>query len=57
MLDVRSAEWHGDFERLRDAMRDLDQLLVNAWNMAFEGASTLTQHLELTRCYVGLAKR
>ena len=28
-----AGNWYGDFERFRDGMRDLDQLLINAWNV------------------------
>lgn len=57
ILDVRSSGWHHDFEVLRDGMRDLDQLLINAWNMAFDGVATTDEYLDLTQSYVALAKR
>jgi hypothetical protein len=38
-------------------MRDLDQLLINAWNVAFDGVATTDEYLDLTQSYVALAKR
>ena len=49
--DVKSTHWHEDFSAYKNSVKDLEVMLQNVINAAFEGAPTTQAGVELLDAY------
>ena len=57
ILDVRSTHWHEDYSQFKSGVKDLEVMMQNVINGAFEQAPTFRSCVELLQSFHSLAKR
>jgi dynein heavy chain len=57
ILDVRSTHWHEDYSHFKGGVKDLEVMMQNVINGAFDMAPTFTSCVELLQAFHFLAKR
>ena len=57
ILDVKATQWHDDYTIFKQGMKDLEVMMQNVINSAFEDANTVEKYLELLEIFHNLAKR
>jgi len=57
ILDVKATRWHEDYNLLKSGMKDLEVMMQNVINGAFEGVSTIEASFHLLEAFTDLAKR
>jgi len=57
ILDVKSTRWHDDYSIFKHGIKDLEIMMQNVINSAFEDASTFEGCMELLEIFDSLAKR
>jgi hypothetical protein len=57
ILDVKITRWHDDFNAFKGAVKDLEVLMQNVINLAFESAGSLAASVETLDAFQTLAKR
>jgi dynein heavy chain len=57
ILDVNVGKWHNDYNHFKKGVKDLEVLMQNVMNTAFEGASKICDCVALLESFYNLAKR
>ena len=57
VLDVKATKWHDDYNQLKNGMKDLEVMMQNVINGAFDSVSTVSAGVELLEIFYGMAKR
>ena len=57
ILDVKATRWHDDYNLLKNGMKDLEVMMQNVINSAFEGITSMSSLVELLSAFSSLAKR
>jgi dynein heavy chain len=57
ILDVKATRWHDDYNAFKLGLKDLEVMMQNIINAAFESATTVPAYVELIETFNGLAKR
>ena len=57
ILDVKATRWHDDYNLLKNGMKDLEVMMQNVINSAFEGITAVSSLVELLDAFSSLAKR
>ncbi|KAI9188053.1 hypothetical protein H9P43_002444 [Blastocladiella emersonii ATCC 22665] len=57
ILDVKATRWHDDYNNFKQAVKDLEVMLQNVIQTAFESSTTVQGRVELLEIFSYLAKR
>ncbi|KAJ3091962.1 Dynein heavy chain 2, axonemal [Quaeritorhiza haematococci] len=57
ILDVKATRWHDDYNTFKQGVKDLEIMMQNVINSAFEGAATVESCVELLEIFHHMAKR
>lgn len=57
ILDVKATTWHDQYNRFCSGIKDLEIMMQNAINMAFETVTTIQQGIEVLDIFAHLQKR
>ena len=57
ILDVKATRWHDDYNLFKQGVKDLEVMMQNVINSAFETATTVESSIELLSIFHGMAKR
>jgi dynein heavy chain len=57
ILDVKVTRWHEDYNVFKRSVKDLEVMMRNVINGAFETVSTVPSGVELVESFVHLSKR
>lgn len=57
VLDVKATRWHEDYNHLKNGMKDLEVMMQNVINSAFESVTTVVAGVDLLEAFSELAKR
>ncbi|KAK4469213.1 hypothetical protein MN116_006788 [Schistosoma mekongi] len=57
ILDVKATSWHDDYNRFRIGIKDLEVMMQNAINTAFETVTTIQQGVEILDIFAHLRNR
>lgn len=57
ILDVKATSWHDDYNRFRAGVKDLEVMMKNAINTAFETVTTVEQGVEILDVFCHLSSR
>nr|CAH8839495.1 unnamed protein product [Trichobilharzia regenti] len=57
ILDVKATSWHDDYNRFRIGIKDLEVMMQNAINTAFETVTTIQQGVEVLDIFAHLHHR
>ncbi|TGZ66460.1 hypothetical protein CRM22_005313 [Opisthorchis felineus] len=57
ILDVKATSWHDDYNRFRVGIKDLEVMMQNAINTAFETVTTIQQGVEILDVFAHLQTR
>ncbi|KAJ3375748.1 Dynein heavy chain 2, axonemal [Allomyces arbusculus] len=57
ILDVKATRWHDDYNNFKQAVKDLEVMLQNVIQLAFESSTTVQGRVELLEIFSYLAKR
>ncbi|CAH8498261.1 unnamed protein product [Heterobilharzia americana] len=57
ILDVKATSWHDDYNRFRSGIKDLEIMMQNAINTAFETVTTIQQGVEILDIFAHLQNR
>ncbi|GBG32973.1 Dynein heavy chain 2, axonemal [Hondaea fermentalgiana] len=57
VLDVKATRWHEDYNHLKNGMKDLEVMMQNVINSAFESVTTVAAGVDLLEAFSELAKR
>ncbi|KAL0484096.1 dynein heavy chain, partial [Acrasis kona] len=57
ILDVKSTNWHDDFKKFKNGIRDLESRMQNVISSAFETVTDVENGIELLEAFSTLAKR
>lgn len=57
ILDVKATSWHDDYNRFRVGIKDLEVMMQNAINTAFETVTNVQQGVEILDVFAHLQTR
>lgn len=57
LLDVKATRWHDDYNAFKGGMKDLEVMMTNVINTAFDGVSTVLAGVELLDAFAAIATR
>ncbi|GMH41208.1 hypothetical protein BSKO_09118 [Bryopsis sp. KO-2023] len=57
ILDVKATRWHDDFNTFKTGVKDLEVMMTNVIQFAFETVSSLSNRVELLEVFELMAKR
>jgi dynein heavy chain len=57
VLDVKATRWHDDHNAFKNGMKDLEVMMQNVINTAFDGISTVVAGVELLEAFSSIATR
>ena len=57
ILDVKATSWHDDYNRFRSGVKDLEVMIQNAINTAFDTVTTVEQGVEILDVFAHLQNR
>ena len=57
IVDVKATTWHDQYNRFCSGIKDLEIMMQNAINMAFETVTTIQQGVEVLDIFAHLQKR
>jgi dynein heavy chain len=57
ILDVNASKWHDDYNLFKNGVKDLEVMMQNVINTAFETVGTVTDGVALLESFYSLAKR
>ena len=57
ILDVKATRWHEDYNAFKRGVKDLEVMMRNIINSAFETVTTVSAGIELLETFHQLAKR
>lgn len=57
VLDVKATRWHDDHNAFKNGMKDLEVMMINVVNTAFDGISTVLAGVELLEAFSSIATR
>lgn len=57
VLDVKATRWHDDHNSFKNGVKDLEVMLMNVINTAFDGISTVIAGVELLEAFASIATR
>lgn len=57
VLDVKATQWHDDYNGFKNGVKDLEVMMCNVINGAFEGVGTIEANVQLLEAFHSLARR
>lgn len=57
ILDIKATSWHDNYNRFRIGIKDLEVMMQNAINTAFETVTTIQQGVEMLDIFAHLRSR
>ena len=57
ILDVKATSWHDDYNRFRSGVKDLEVMMQNAINVAFETTTTIQEGIDILDVFAHLQNR
>lgn len=57
ILNVKATSWHDQYNRFRSGLKDLEIMIQNAINLAFETVTSIQQGVEVLDIFAHLQKR